>query len=463
MKITVYGAALDVTGSCYLLELNEARLLVDCGMFQGSERLERMNHIPRAMNAREIDAVLITHAHLDHCGRLPLLVKEGFKGPIYCTKPTLEITSLVLRDSARIQEEDIARENRRRAKEDLPPLAPLYTSDDVDAVISHLHAVDYNTTMDVAKGVTAQFVEAGHILGSSCIKLTAANGETKRIVFSGDVGQWNVPILRDPAKMDEAADLVFIESTYGDREHRPLEDTLKEFHDLIINAYKNRGRVLIPSFAVGRTQMLLYFFAEMFRKNIVPPFPIYLDSPMAIAATALYDKFPEFMDDEARQLETSGQLKRDLATLQTCESVDQSKALNAAEGPCVIIAGAGMCNAGRILHHLKHSLDDPNTSVLIVGYQPRGSLGRMMVDGSPTVKMFGETVHVRATVRGLGGFSAHAGQSDLLRWLAPMTPSKPRVVVVHGETHPMNMLSQKIRQQFGIEAQLPRLGDVIEI
>jgi metallo-beta-lactamase family protein len=463
MKITVYGAAQDVTGSCYLLELSKARLLVDCGLFQGSERLEAMNHIPRALNPRELDAVLITHAHLDHCGRLPLLIKAGYTGPIYCTKPTLEIATLVLRDSAHIQEEDTARENRRRAKEKLPPLKPLYTTKDVDVVLSQFHAIDYDTPLDVANGVTAQFVEAGHILGSSCIQLTAANGETKRIVFSGDVGQWNVPILRDPATIDSAVDLVFLEATYGDREHRRLPETLKEFHELIIEAYHNKGRVLIPSFAVGRTQMLLYFFAEMFRKNMVPPFPIYLDSPMAIAATALYEKFPDFMDDEARHLQTSGQLQRDLSTLHTCETVDESKALNAVEGPCVIIAGAGMCNAGRILHHLKNSLDDAKTCVLIVGYQPRGSLGRKLIDGAPTVKMFGETVHVRATVRGLGGFSAHAGQSDLLRWLAPMAQSKPRVVLIHGESHPMNMLAQKIRQQFGIDPQLPKLGEVIEI
>jgi metallo-beta-lactamase family protein len=463
MDITVFGAAQDVTGSCYLVESGSTRLLVDCGLFQGSDRLERMNRIPRALTEKKIDAVLITHAHLDHCGRLPMLVKAGYKGPIYATKPTTEIIELVLKDSARIQEEDTARENRRRAIENLPPLEPLYQSKDVEHVLGLLRPITYNTAIPVAPGFSAQYVEAGHILGSSCIEMNAEQeGGTKRIVFSGDLGQWNVPIMRDPATIADA-DLVFMESTYGDRDHRPLDDTLNEFHSVIIEAYKNKGRVLIPSFAVGRTQILLYFLAEMFRKNMVPPFPIFLDSPMAIAATELYDKYPKFMDAEAQGLQESGQLKRDLQTLRTCSTVDESKALNTVEGPCVIIAGAGMCNAGRILHHLHQSLDDPNTSVLIVGYQPRGSLGRMMLDGAPTVKMFRETVHVRAKIHSLGGFSAHAGQTDLLRWLQPMTHDKPRVILVHGEPHPMNMLAQKIRQNFGIDPHLPKLGEVINI
>jgi metallo-beta-lactamase family protein len=254
-----------------------------------------------------------------------------------------------------------------------------------------------------------------------------------------------------------------METTYGDRDHRSLADTLAEFHELIIQAYQKKGRVLIPSFAVGRTQVLLYFLAEMFRKGLVPPFPVFLDSPMAIAATELYDKYPDYMDEEAHGLHQSGQLKHDLQTLQTCSTVEESKALNHVEGPCVIIAGAGMLNAGRILHHLKNGLDHENTYVLIVGYQPRGSLGRMLLEGNPTVKMFGETVRVRATVRGLGGFSAHAGQSDLLRWLEPMARHKPRVVLVHGEPHPMNMIASKIRQNFGIDPELPKLGDVIPI
>lgn len=462
MQITVYGAAQDVTGSCYLVETGNARLLVDCGLFQGSDRLERMNRIPRPLIDKKIDAVLITHAHLDHCGRLPMLVKAGYTGPIYATTPTSEISALILRDSARIEEEDTARENRRRAKENLPPMEPLYTTKDAERVLGQFRTIKYNTWTEVAEGFNIEFVEAGHILGSSCIEMVASqNGGRRRLVFSGDVGQWNVPIMRDPAKITNA-DVVFMESTYGDRDHRKLDDTLKEFHEIIIEAYKNKGRVLIPSFAVGRTQMLLYFFAEMFRKGMVPAFPIYLDSPMAIAATELYAKYPAYMDEEAHGLHTSGQLSYDLQTLHTCSTVDESKALNNVEGPCVIIAGAGMCNAGRILHHLKQSLDNPSTSVLIVGYQPRGSLGRMLIEGNPTVKMFGETVHVKAKIHGLGGFSAHAGQTDLLRWLEPMAHDKPRVVLVHGEPHPMNMLAQKIRQQFGIEPQLPKLGDTLE-
>jgi metallo-beta-lactamase family protein len=463
MNITVYGAAQDVTGSCFLVETGNARLLVECGLFQGPERLERMNKIPRAILDKKLDAVLLTHAHLDHCGRLPMLVKAGYRGPIYATQPTLEITQLILRDSARIEEEDTTRENKKRAQMKLPPLEPLYETADVDQVCKQLRRIDYKHWIDVAEGFRVNFVEAGHILGSSCIEMVASqNGGRRRLVFSGDIGQWDVPIMRDPAKITDA-DVVFMETTYGDRDHRSLDDTLEEFHELIIEAYQKKGRVLIPSFAVGRTQMLLYFLAEMFRKGLVPPFPVFLDSPMAIAATELYDKYPDYMDEEAHGLHQSGQLKHDLQTLQTCSTVEESKALNHVEGPCVIIAGAGMLNAGRILHHLKNGLDHDNTYVLIVGYQPRGSLGRMLLEGNPTVKMFGETVRVRATVRGLGGFSAHAGQSDLLRWLEPMARHKPRVVLVHGEPHPMNMIASKIRQNFGIDPELPKLGDVIPI
>lgn len=463
MFITIYGAAQDVTGSCYLVETGNARLLVECGMFQGSDRLERMNKIPRAITQKRIDAVLLTHGHLDHCGRLPLLIRAGYHGPIYATQPTIEIAQLVLKDSARIQEDDTERENKKRAEQGLPSLEPLYTTEDVDQVCKRFRKINYNTWLDVGEGFKMQFVEAGHILGSACIDMLATqNGGKRRIVFSGDLGQWNVPIMRDPARLEQA-DIVFMETTYGDRDHRNLSDTLAEFHDLIKRAYEQKGRVLIPSFAVGRTQMLLYFIAEMFRKGVVPPIPVFLDSPMAIAATELYEKHQSVMDEEAQHLYGSGQLKADLQTLKTCSTVEESKALNAVEGPCIIIAGAGMCNAGRILHHLRNNLDKPNTYVLIVGYQPRGSLGRMLLDGAPTVKMFGETVRVKAVIRGLGGFSAHAGQTDLLRWLEPMALQKPRVVLVHGEPHPMNMIAQKIRERFDIEPELPKLNDVIPV
>lgn len=463
MFVTVHGAAQDVTGSCLLVETGNARLLVDCGLFQGSDKLERMNKLPRDVLNQPLDAVLITHGHLDHCGRLPLLVKAGYRGPIYGTKPTLEIVELVLRDSAHINEEDAERENRLRAKMGREPIDPLFDLADVEKALGLLRIVKYNEWINPAQGFRANFVEAGHILGSSCIELVCnQNGGRRHLVFSGDLGQWDAPITRDPATI-ASADVIFMETTYGDRDHRKLADTVAEFRDLITAAYKSGGKVFIPSFAVGRTQTLLYFIAEMFREGVVPPFPVYIDSPMAIAATELYERNQSFMDEQAISLRESGQFMKDLSTLKTCLTVDESKALNNTPGPFIVIAGAGMCNAGRILHHLKNNLPNENTYVMIVGYQPRGSLGRMLVEGAPQVKMYGESVPVRATVRGLGGFSAHAGQTDLLRWLAPMMRQKPRVVLLHGEPHPMNMLRHEIQSSFGVEAEMPRLGDKLPI
>jgi metallo-beta-lactamase family protein len=461
MFITLYGAAEEVTGSCYLLETGAARLLIDCGMFQGSERLERQNRIPANILSRKLDAVLLTHGHLDHCGRLPLLAKEGYSGPIFATAGTTDIAGLILHDAAKIEEDDTERENKIRKRNRQKLIKPLFRGHDVEHVCRQFQSINYDEWLPIAEGVQARFVEAGHIMGSASIEVMVdQDGDTKRLVFSGDLGQWNAPILRDPARLD-TADLVFMESTYGDRQHRSLADTVTEFEGLIKSAVENKGKILIPTFAVGRAQQILYHVAAMFRKKIVPPFPIYLDSPMAIAATELYAKNLKFMDEEAQDLEKNGQLDHDLATLKTCQTAIESKALNAVEGPCLILAGAGMCNAGRILHHLRHCLGTPENVVIIVGYQARGCLGRDLIEGAPTVKILGETVHVKATVKGLGGFSAHAGQSDLLKWLAPMAVQHPRVVLTHGESHSINELAYEISQRFGIECEKPKLEDVV--
>lgn len=463
MRITLLGAANEVTGSCYLLETGSSRLLVDCGLFQGSEKLERLNKIPKSLLQNKLDVVLLTHGHLDHCGRLPLLGKAGYRGPICATQATIDIAKLILHDAAKIQQDDTERENRRRNEAGLKPLEPLFGIKDVQRIVSQFQPVIYNKWFDLAEGIKAQFVEAGHILGSSCVELVVdQNGVRRHLVFSGDLGQWNQPLLCDPARISQA-DVVFLESTYGDRDHRCLPDTLQEFHDLIATAIKNKGKVLIPTFAVGRTQQLLYYLAEMFREQIVPPIPVYLDSPMAAAATEIYAKHLNFMDKEGRLLHQSGQLQHDLQTLKICQTPEESKALNDVEGPCVILAGAGMCNAGRILHHLRHNLGNPNTIVLIVGYQTGGSVGRFLVEGAKQVKIFGETIKVRATIRGLGGFSAHAGQSDLLKWLEPMARHKPRVILTHGESHQAHELAFQIEQRFAIKAEIPKLGTVLEI
>ncbi|MBX3149714.1 MBL fold metallo-hydrolase [Candidatus Obscuribacterales bacterium] len=459
MKLTLYGAANEVTGSCNLLEHGRSRILVDCGMFQGRDHLDRKNNIPPHLGAKTLDAVLLTHGHLDHCGRLPLLMRSGFRGPIYATKGTIEIAKIILADAANIQENEVGRLNRKRARAGLRGLKPLFNMHDVEQVFSHFHPVELGADFSIKDELNVRYYEAGHILGSASITVTAnVNGTQKKLVFSGDLGQFDVPLMRDPAVINNA-DAVIMESTYGDRDHRTVSDTVSEFESIIKEAIRTRSKILIPSFAVGRTQSILYHLAEMFRNGIVEPIPIYLDSPMAIAATKIYLDFAELMDPEISELLSSGQLRKDLSTLQLCETAEQSQALNAIDGPCIIIAGAGMCNAGRIVHHLKHNLWKQNCYVIIVGYQAKGSLGRLLVEGAKKVKIMGDTISVGARIASLGGFSAHAGQSDLLRWLAPMADSKPLVILNHGESHALNLLSEKIREKFALHPDVPRMAD----
>jgi metallo-beta-lactamase family protein len=460
MEVTFYGAANDVTGSCFLVNTGTARLLVDCGMFQGSERLERLNYIPKNLGAEKLAAVLLTHGHLDHCGRLPLLYKAGFRGPIYATPATIDIATLILLDAAHIQEEDARRENKKR-QTNQSKAQPLFTERDVTSVKDLFKPIDYNHWFDLAPDLKAQFVEAGHILGSSSIELVVTGPAHRHAVFSGDLGQWDVPIMRDPAVI-QTSDIVFMESTYGDREHKDLASTLAEFENIILSAWKNKGKVLIPTFAVGRTQQILYHLAAMFRNGAVPPMDVYLDSPMAIAATEIYGKHGQVLDSDAG-FYGAARLKKELPSLKTCVTVEESKALNNAETPCVILAGAGMCNAGRIMHHLRHGLGDANTYVVICGYQVKGSTGRQLLEGAKMVKIFGESIAVRAHVYGIGGFSAHAGQTGLLRWLARMAAHKPRVVLVHGEPHSQSELAFKIQEQYGITAEVPKLNDTVQI
>jgi len=463
MEITPYGAALDVTGSCYLVDTGTSRLLVDCGLFQGSKRIERKNYIPRAIAPEHLDAVLLTHGHLDHCGRLPLLVKAGFKGPIYMTEATADLAELILKDSAHIQEEEIMRENEHRAMHGMPSLEPLYNSEDVIRTCQLFYPLSYNHWKEIAPGLKFQLVEAGHILGSACVELVVNQyGSKRHLVFSGDLGQWDVPIVRDPA-MITTADTIFMESTYGDREHDSYESTILEFEDLVKSAIQKKKKLLIPTFAVARAQQILYQLARMIREKKISPIPIYLDSPMAIAATKIQSKHLNDMDAEAKDLEQSGQLAHDLSCLKLCQSADESKALNNVEGPCVILAGAGMCNAGRIMHHLLNNLGNPDTMVIIVGFQVRGSVGRLLVDGALEVKIFGETIRVHAQVKNLQGFSAHADRDDLLRWLAPMLKNKPRVFLTHGETNAINELAYKIEKEFGLLPEIPRYGETIQI
>lgn len=464
MKIKFLGAASgEVTGSAYLVQTDSARILVDCGMFQGGREAAALNRPPEAARRGRLDAVLITHGHLDHTGRLPLLAKLGYAGPVYATPATLEMASLILNDSARLQVQDNERQNRKRERAGQSPLEPLYAPEHAEAIMRQFKAVPYQKPVTIASGMRAIWAEAGHMLGSSSIQLEVEeDGRTKRVVFSGDLGPKGAPILRDYEPFQHA-DMVVMESTYGDHDHRPFKETVAEFVEIVKNAVECHGKVLVPTFAVGRAQLLTLLLSWMFRTGKVKPFPIFLDSPMAIQATQIYTRHVELFDDEMVNYMREKLLREDLKLLQATETAEQSRAINGVPGPCLIMAGAGMCNAGRILHHFRQNLWKPETHVLIVGYQSRGSLGRRLVEGDKLVSIHGEKIAVRAQVHTMGGFSAHAGQTDLLKWFSVIAPSKPRVVVAHGEDGPRKALAKLIRQRHGLKPIMPALSDVVEL
>lgn len=463
MFVTLHGAAGEVTGSCYLVETGNARVLVDCGLFQGSRRLKELNYIPPSVEPDKIDAVVLTHGHLDHCGRLPLLVKGGYGGKIYGTTGTLDIARLILRDAAKIQEDDAERESRKKAKAGQPPVRPLFTLEDAEQVFELFEPLAYNTWIEIASAVKIELVEAGHILGSSSVIMVAdQNGSRRRLVFSGDLGQWDMPINRDPALLDRS-DAVFMECTYGDRKHLPYDETIKEMTSLIKRTIAKKGKILVPTFAVGRTQQLLFHFYQLIKQGEIPSVPIYLDSPMATAATKIYSEHTDFLDDDAREFFTDDNIHKFLPNLVISTTAQESQALNEVDGPCIILAGAGMCDAGRIRHHLRHNLGKGKTLLLIVGFQAKESLGRRLLDGVNPIKLMGESIYVRAKIASLEGFSAHADQDDLLRWLEPLARHKSRVILTHGEPEQLNGMSEELEARYSLSAEIPAIGDVLEI
>lgn len=463
MKIRFLGAAGDVTGSAYHVITQDASILVDCGFFQGRREESAKNRRTNQFPDGKLDAVVLTHGHLDHIGRLPLLTRNGYKGPVYGTKPTLELARLVLKDTVALQKQDLKRQNQKRAREKKPPLEPLFEEGDVRKLTSLVSPVKYEQRFPVARGIEARLVDAGHVIGSSSVELTVTeNGRRKVVVFSGDLGPRGAPLLNDPVPFHDA-DAVIMESTYGDRNHRSLHDTAMEGREIIERAIENKARILVPIFAIGRTQLLLYLLGGAFMKKTLPRFPVYLDSPMAIEATSIYRRNNELFDSEALEMVQSGELRRSLASAQPCSKPGESRALNNVKGPCLIMAGSGMCTGGRIMHHLRHNLPIPETAVLMVGFQSHGTLGRKLVDGAKTLMMFGEEVPVRASIHTMGGFSAHADQNGLLEWYGVMAPSRPRTIITHGEDRARTAFSGLIEQRYGVKPECPRLDDVIEI
>jgi metallo-beta-lactamase family protein len=463
MKITIVGAAGgEVTGSAYYVQTKQSSVLVDCGLFQGGKKSEALNR-PPATPKQKIDSVLLTHGHLDHTGRLPLLANRGHAMPVFGTPATIEMAALIMRDSARLQVSDNERKNRKRARAGEPLQDPLYTPEDAEKIIQQLSPVPYQEPFQVAPDIQAIWAESGHMLGSASLQLIVEeDGKTKRVVFSGDLGPKGALILKDFEPFKHA-DLVFLESTYGDHDHRPFKETVEEFVRIVKDTVERRGKILVPTFAVGRAQLITSLLGWMFRTKKVQPFPIFLDSPMAIEATNIYMRHLELFDEGMTKFIAERPLREDLKTLKLCPTAQDSMKINEQPGPCLVMAGAGMCNAGRILHHLKANLWKPDTHVLIVGYQGDGSLGRRLVNGEKMVSIHGEKVAVKAQIHTLGGFSAHAGQTDLLTWFSAIAPSKPRVVLTHGEDKPRQILAQKIQQRFKLKPTLPGMGETIEL
>ncbi len=466
-QLTFHGAAGEVTGSCYLLETPRARVLVDYGMFQGGSDSRRRNERIPLIKPASLDAVVLTHAHLDHCGRLPLLVQAGYTGPIFATPATISLTQIILRDAAAIQEADAQQENRRRMRQDRPPVQPLYSTRDIASVMRLFEPVAYDEDREIAPGVQIRLVDAGHILGSASVQMTvrdrATNGERPRtIVFSGDIGVKGSPLLRDPTPLDRA-DVLILESTYGDRDHRERKQTAEEMISIIEAAQAEDGKVLIPAFAVGRTQDVIYHLGQALAAGRLKSLSVHIDSPMAIQTSELYKRNPRLFDEETRALWRSGHPPLDFPGLQYSRTPQQSSRLNTVRGGMVVIAGSGMCTGGRILHHLRHGLWQPTTHVVFVGYQAEGTLGRELVDHAERVRILGEPIVVKAQVHTLGGFSAHAGQTGLLEWASSLRRSVKTAYLTHGEQPQRRALSKALRQNLGIRSHLPELGATVSV
>ena len=456
-----HGAAKQVTGSCHLVICNRRRILIDCGMFQGSRETELANAEPFDFDPASIDALLLTHAHLDHCGRIPLLVKRGFRGRIYTTAATRELARVVMLDAASLQEQDASRAATRQGKGE-PAEAALYTINDA------LHALDffaadvtYGETTRITDGIQARFLDAGHILGSASILLELDDAQIqRRMLFSGDLGNSGRPIVRDPMPAP-AADYVVMESTYGDRPHRSVPDSVEEFYQAIRETTARRGNVIIPTFALERTQELLYYLHQGFRNGLLPGHVrVFLDSPMAISATEIFRRHPECFDLEFLQELEHGD-PFDMPGLHFTRETSESMAINSIDSGAVILAGSGMCNGGRVRHHLKHNLWRERSSVVFVGYAAEGTLARRIVDGARTVQIFKDEIPVRAQIWTINGFSAHADQPGLLDWLGDAPRRK--VFLVHGEyDRGMRKLQEAIETR-GFDCQLPGMGESIKI
>ncbi|MDO4568697.1 MAG: MBL fold metallo-hydrolase [Clostridia bacterium] len=464
MKVKFCGAARSVTGSCHLVECEHGRFLVDCGMRQGDDKRNEYGEDGFPFDPKSIDAVLLTHAHIDHSGLIPLLVKQGFSGHILATKATERLCTIMLPDSAGIQESDAETANRKRMRAGKPALEPLYTLSHANTALTMFRSVDYGKTVKLLKGVNVCFQDSGHLLGSACIEIWVdEGGKTTKLLFSGDIGRKGRPIIRDPYFAD-SADYIIMEGTYGDTNHGLFSEDAKreQFAEALRAAIRRGGNIVIPSFAVGRTQELLYYLKQFLQDPLVPVpglenVPVYIDSPLGIEATRIYERSAAgYFDDEAMELAANGS-PFDFPTLRVARSTDESKLINSTPGQKIIISSSGMCEAGRIRHHLKHNLYDNRATVLFPGYQAVGTLGRILIDGAERVKMFGENISVRASIERLTEFSGHAGKNELIEWVTSVKGKPSRVFLVHGEDAALNSLEKSL-SALGYNVTIPSLG-----
>lgn len=456
MQLTFLGATMGVTGSCFLVEAGERKMLVDCGMFQGSKIMTAFNRRPFAVEPGLIDCVLLTHAHIDHSGLLPKLCKEGFRGPIYATKATIELCSIMLPDSAHIQEFDAEIETRKGKRAGRPVTEPLYTVDEAYSCLKQFRPVEYETDFNPVPEVAVRYHDAGHILGSSMLALT--DKETGlRVLFSGDLGRPNQPILQDPTCV-QAADYLVMESTYGDRDHVDT-DWDSRLAEIINETVERRGNVVIPAFAVGRTQVILYYLNRLHKAGRIPNIPVIIDSPLAIAATDIFRRSVKFFDKEATDILKSEGDPLSLPQLQMSRTAEESRQINFLDEPAIIISASGMADAGRILHHLKHNLWRPESSVLFVGFQAQGSLGRRIIDGAKKVRIMGEEIGVKAHIYNLDGLSAHADRDEMMKWLECFQTKPANIFLVHGEPASAQALEGILAEKMQLSSYTPRYGD----
>jgi len=465
IQLQFLGAAQNVTGSSYLLEVDSSKILIDCGLYQEREFRSR-NWRPFPVDPRGIDAVLLTHAHLDHCGLLPKLAREGFAGKIICTRPTEEIVKIVLSDSARIQEEDARfkkkRHKRERRKGRYPEQA-LYGRRDAEKVFSLFQSVGYKEPVTINNTISVTFQDAGHILGSSMVKVKVVSNKKQRtILFSGDVGRWNKPIIRDPSLIEEA-DYILGESTYGDRLHEGSSDVKGKLCEIINSTVEKGGNVIIPSFAIERTQELMYFLSELLHEDRIPHLLTFVDSPMAINVTEVFKHHRKYFDKEMLELIDNNESPLHFPSLIPTRRASQSKAINRIKASCIIVAGSGMCTGGRIKYHLASNISRPESTILFIGYQAQGTLGREIVEGAERVRILGQMRSVKASIRRIDGFSAHADQSELLRWLSGFRAQPKQLFVVHGEQKAAELFAGLVQKSYDWTVSVPQYLDKVTL